>query len=84
MTWRSVSAKPSASTSLMAILAPDRANSTASARPIPEPAPVTTATLPLKPSISVSLLDDCQIVRVMGQWERLGIRNRSPSTNRSW
>ena len=45
----SVSASPSVSTSLIASFAPERASSIASARPMPEPAPVTTATLPAKP-----------------------------------
>ncbi len=38
--------------SLIASFAPRLANSTASARPMPEPAPVTTATLPPKASIA--------------------------------
>src|SRR6202035_304687 len=36
----------------MATLAPERASSTASACPIPEPAPVTTATFPANPCMS--------------------------------
>ena len=47
----SVTARPSASTSLIATLAPDRPSSRASAWPMPEPAPVTTQTFPAKPSM---------------------------------
>jgi hypothetical protein len=46
----SVTASPSVSTSMIASLAPDRASSMASACPIPEPAPVTTATFPANPA----------------------------------
>src|SRR5690348_11939784 len=45
----SVTARPSMSTSLMATDAPERASSIANACPMPDPAPVTTATLPAKP-----------------------------------
>ncbi|COV86040.1 Uncharacterised protein [Mycobacterium tuberculosis] len=48
----SVSARPSVSTSLMATLAPERASSIASACPMPDPAPVTTATFPANPSMT--------------------------------
>ena len=51
----SVTARPSVSTSLIASLAPERPNSMASAWPIPEPAPVTTATFPAKPSMNTLL-----------------------------
>src|SRR5277367_4796415 len=47
-----VCASPSASTSLIASEAPERPSSSASAWPMPEPAPVTAATFPANPSIS--------------------------------
>jgi len=43
------------STSLIATKAPERASSTASACPIPEPAPVTAATLPANPCMTTLL-----------------------------
>ena len=48
----SVTARPSVSTSLIATLAPERPSSRASACPMPDPAPVTTATFPAKPSMN--------------------------------
>ena len=44
------------STSLIATLAPERASSTASACPMPEPAPVTAATFPANPCMSTLLV----------------------------
>jgi hypothetical protein len=52
----SVAARPSVLTSLIATLAPERASSMASACPMPDPAPVTAATFPAKPSIRISLV----------------------------
>src|SRR3954447_10403096 len=49
-----VSARPASLTSLRARCAPRRASSRASARPMPEPAPVMAATRPLKVSIDTS------------------------------
>src|SRR5271166_6017076 len=48
----SVRARPSVSTSLIATFAPERASSMASAWPIPELAPVTTATFPANPCMN--------------------------------
>ena len=57
----SVTARPSVSTSLIASLAPERPSSMARAWPIPDPAPVTTATFPAKPSMSAT--PSCQLTR---------------------
>src|ERR1700733_13158924 len=54
----SVCASPSVSTSLIANEAPERPSSSASAWPMPEPAPVTAATFPANPSMGAPCYSD--------------------------